>query len=450
MTFLDLLRADGLQLKRVSSTHGSEYAGPCFFCGGRDRFRHWPEQDRAWCRQCGWTGDAIQYVRDRRNMTFQEAKDYLGLDLPKRPLRAVAKPQPWAPKATTPTPSLWTGKAGALVGWAHAQLLGDAKSISYLRGRGLALESIKAFRLGLLPKNLYRKRSDWGLPALLHEDGPHKGKPKQLWIPAGILIPTQGPDGAVVGIKIRRWDGEPRYYRLPGSANRCLVAGSGPVVVVVESELDALLLAQVAGDLVTAVALGSAQNRPDIDTHDMLLAASLILLAHDFDEAGAKSAWGWWPDTYPQAVRWPVPEGKDPTEAHQAGVDLRLWVQAGIASANPKKVFLAPQPQGPTNDCPSGTVGEAGDYQEQPAAPESNTLAIEWGHHEKPKTDNLVLCRACKSFQRGSGDPFNAFGLCLMGGWDGHLGQWPGARHHCLNFKPVGDVDVSDEKQLAS
>lgn len=152
------------------------------------------------------------------------------------------------------------------------------------------------------------------------------------------MIPTFGQDNEVVGIKIRRWDGEPRYYRLPGSANRCLVAGSGPVVVVVESELDALLLAQVAGDIVTAVALGSAQARPDAETHDRLMAAATILQALDYDEAGAKAAWGWCRDIYQQAVRWPVPEGKDPTEALQADVDLRLWVKAGIDSAAPKKV----------------------------------------------------------------------------------------------------------------
>ena len=27
------------QLKKVANTNGSEYAGPCPFCGGQDRFR---------------------------------------------------------------------------------------------------------------------------------------------------------------------------------------------------------------------------------------------------------------------------------------------------------------------------------------------------------------------------------------------------------------------------
>jgi len=29
-------------VKRVATTGGGEYAGPCPMCGGRDRFRKWP------------------------------------------------------------------------------------------------------------------------------------------------------------------------------------------------------------------------------------------------------------------------------------------------------------------------------------------------------------------------------------------------------------------------
>lgn len=76
---LTLLSRD-TDLRRVASTSGGEYAGPCPWCGGRDRFRAWPESGRWWCRQCGRRGDSIQYLRDCHGLTFTEAKRALGLD----------------------------------------------------------------------------------------------------------------------------------------------------------------------------------------------------------------------------------------------------------------------------------------------------------------------------------------------------------------------------------
>lgn len=38
-----------------------EMAGPCPKCGGKDRFRVWPETKKFWCRQCGWKGDAVDF-----------------------------------------------------------------------------------------------------------------------------------------------------------------------------------------------------------------------------------------------------------------------------------------------------------------------------------------------------------------------------------------------------
>lgn len=73
-----------VQLKRVSFTGGGECCGPCPNCGGRDRFRVWPERGRYWCRQCRRKGDAIQYLRDFRGLSFIEAKQALGLNT--RPL----------------------------------------------------------------------------------------------------------------------------------------------------------------------------------------------------------------------------------------------------------------------------------------------------------------------------------------------------------------------------
>jgi phage/plasmid primase-like uncharacterized protein len=54
---VQLAEGAGVALKKVASTNGGEWAGPCPGCGGSDRFRVWPV-DRGgrgsfWCR--GWS-----------------------------------------------------------------------------------------------------------------------------------------------------------------------------------------------------------------------------------------------------------------------------------------------------------------------------------------------------------------------------------------------------------
>lgn len=80
MTDLHALASHDVFLRRVASTDGGEWAGPCPHCGGRDRFRMWSEKGRYWCRQCNRKGDAIQYLRDFRGLSFTAAKQQLGLD----------------------------------------------------------------------------------------------------------------------------------------------------------------------------------------------------------------------------------------------------------------------------------------------------------------------------------------------------------------------------------
>lgn len=101
-------------------------------------------------------------------------------------------------------------------------------------------------------------------------------------------------------------------------------------IITVEAELDGLLLHQQAGDLAGVIALGSAKARPDRVTHEALERADLVLNCLDSDGAGAKEAWSWWKRTYKNAKRWPVHIGKDPAEAFQKGLDLRVWVMAGL------------------------------------------------------------------------------------------------------------------------
>jgi DNA primase len=65
-------------LKKVSSSGGGEWAGPCPMCGGKDRFRIQPNRPgggKWYCRGCGeghWH-DAFDYIARRDGLDFQAA-----------------------------------------------------------------------------------------------------------------------------------------------------------------------------------------------------------------------------------------------------------------------------------------------------------------------------------------------------------------------------------------
>jgi len=342
-TILELLREHGLTPKRVASTNGGEYASPCPGCGGEDRFRVWPEQGeggRWWCRQCGSSGDTIQFLRDFQGLNYKEACERVGRELGPRPVRSVeslkgprqSTPGRWTPRKPATPPDKWRQKAALMVDWTIKQLWGadGAEVLGYLKSRGLIEETIRDARLGWNPKKVMRRRLDWGLPIIKEEAGFPR---KKLSLPAGITIPYF-VDGRVVRVRIRSMERNPdrRYHCLASSSSATQVLGEGPVFVVVEAELDALLLHQEAGCNVGVIGLGSAQIRPDEYAAELLGQADLILVALDSDMAGAKEAHRWWPAHFEKARRWPIPSvhGKDPGEAHQAGFNLGLWIAAAL------------------------------------------------------------------------------------------------------------------------
>lgn len=328
MTLLDWLFQSGFTLKRVATTNGGEYAGGCPWCGGRDRFRVWPEQDggRYWCRGCGKTGDSIQYLRDTRGLSFQEACLEIGREPSFKRTREHREDRP------KPLPSFkWQERAGAFLNETVESLWKSKEALSFLHGRGLRDDTIRAARLGWNPRDRYEERTSWGLEPEKDE----RGKVKKLWLPAGLVIPLV-LNSVVMRLRIRRPEGEPRYVIVSGSDMRPIIFDRGQwAVTVVESELDGLLIDQEAGDMAGAVALGSVQAKPDRELNKLLKQAALILVSLDFDEAGARASWGFWAETYGAKVkRWPVPIGKDPSEAFQNGLNVRAWIEVGLTPGN--------------------------------------------------------------------------------------------------------------------
>lgn len=348
MNVLDLLEQYGITPRLATKgKSGPEFWSPCPGCGGDDRFHVWPDEKKNgayWCRQCGKWGDDVQFRVDFMGMQYPEAFDAAGREKPlnyQRPKPRQKKPE-FQPTVIADPDGAWQIRAAKLVDESHAALLDSPKGLAWLAdraNRGINLESVKRFKLGAVSgengRNCrYRSRRAWGLPEILRDDG----RPKALWIPRGLLIPHI-VDGRVQRIRIRRPDVDVqskkdiRYYVLPGSAMAPMCIGTDQrAAAVVEAELDAILVAQEAGDLVTAVALGSSSARPDRVTWSVLQRALCVLVSMDFDVAGAK-AWQWWQEQFPRACRWPVPSGKDPGEAYAAGVDIHAWIKAGLPPA---------------------------------------------------------------------------------------------------------------------
>lgn len=332
---LSLIRADGQSLRRVASTAGGEYAGACPFCGGNDRFRVWSNKGRFWCRGCGKAGDSVQYIRDTRGLSYAEALKYLGMEgNHKNTARKKKTKFTFNPEEKETPPALWQEKAEKFLLWTQAQLWtpGGAAALEILKAKGLNEQTIRTAGVGANTGerggDIYRNYSAWGLPTEYKENG----NLRIIWIPKGIVIPLINE--GVMRLRVRRDNPQAgqRYVVVHGSTSRPLILGKERrSFLIVESELDGWLCWQEAGALAGIVALGSASAKPDKGTHNKLLNAERILLSLDYDEAGAKASYSFWPQTYGKKVlRWPTPAGKDTSEAWQEGINIKAWVEAGL------------------------------------------------------------------------------------------------------------------------
>ena len=338
MDLLDLIRADGIILKKAATTNGGEWMGLCPLCrAGTDRLRVWPS-DRGghwWCRVCGKSGDVIEYLKEVRGLAYPEACRALGIEPGKRSISSrihQAERPEFVPREIHPPPPLWQERAGAFLAGAVRILQADpgSEARTFLHRRcGLTDETIVLAGLGWNPADIYGDRDPWGLPPEKKDDG----RLKRLWLPAGLVIPCLQND-QLMRLRIRRGDpGDgPRYILVSGSVVRPMVWSlHRNAIAVLESELDGMLVNQEAGDLVGVIALGSVSMKPDPEAHEALKRAERILVCLDSDGPGAKASHGFWPETYgTKARRWPVPIGKDPSDAWRRGLDTRVWILAGI------------------------------------------------------------------------------------------------------------------------
>ena len=343
----DLLALAGVELRKIAGTGGGEYAGPCPICGGRDRFRVQPNGaggPRWYCRQCGggqWH-DAIDLVQQRDRVDFAEAVARLTGSAPELASAPTAAPAPAAmPEPTEAPGALWQERAQTFCQDCRQRLWSDAgkAALAGLRARGLADDTIFEAGLGWNDHDRREDRAAWGL----------EGKTK-VWLPRGVVIPWL-IGGQLWRVNIRRPAADvaksgPKYIGPAGSSNGLYGADglrAGFPAVLVEGEIDALTLAQHAGNLAAPVATGSTHGARRARWLGRLALASSVLVCYDADEPGQAAA-SYWLGALSNARRW-RPYWADANAMAQDGADLRQWLAVGLGAGQQAGLFdAAPEP----------------------------------------------------------------------------------------------------------
>jgi len=345
----------------------NEYAGPCPKCGGEDRFIVWPDEGHSggfWCRQCGFSGDGIEYLRQIENRPFPEAckiagceeklngtshstGGHSGRDNGGKHPASNHTPHSSTPKSRRelssvepatgldPPDQIWQDRGYRFVRvcekllWEDTQRARSARS--YLKSRGFSERTIRRFSLGLNPQTQFDNPDNWGLD-----------RETKIWVPRGIVI-SWIYDSDLWGVNIRRPDGdiEPdaneswktrKYHRIAGTQNALYNAEwlDGRPVALVEGEFDAMAIDQET-DEVVAVATGSTSWGRTPRWQAQLRPAPIILACFDAEEAGRRAA-TYWTREFGQAYRW-APQLHDANEMLEAGEDIARWIEAGLDEA---------------------------------------------------------------------------------------------------------------------
>lgn len=336
MSIMDFCSQVGLSLKRESSTNGGEYSSSCPSCGGTDRFRVWPKEDKKncvgayWCRSCGSSGDTIEFCIQFLGMSYVDAVKACDGTLNSTydhplPFRSMDIFRPY-----TEAKPVWKSAANAFLPGCELKLAQSPEVLSALARRGIT--NPKKFRLGYNHCNV-------NFVCL---------EPSTIRLPIGIVIP-QVKTGETLMMKIRCSDWTPgsnlpKYFCVRGSSTGMYIYGSrkAKIVMVVESELDAIAIATIAGDRVLSIATGTCLARPDILSSYYLDRADHILVCYDNDEPG-HSMWRKWAKMYEKARPAAVPPsaGKDVGEAFENGFDVLGWLDRKLSYLDtlPKEQF---------------------------------------------------------------------------------------------------------------
>jgi len=308
---IEILASLGVKLKKTSSTNGGEWHGPCPICeDGTDRFFVSPDHPKYgsavyYCRRCEKGGKVSKLIA-------RLGGDPSTLPAQKSP-PSISRGKNPALNRKLPPSSEWQSKLKA---WINTSSSGVGLAEPYRR-RGISEKTVKELGLGLNGKD--RELNIAG---------------EKCRFPEGMVLPNYRGE-ELYGVQIRQWLSGSGYHYFKGSTpipwHYTRLEKSEAPMVVVESALDAVILYQEAGDLIHAVAMGSAQARPDSYLGALIKKSSQLCVCMDYDDAGIEAV-QWWKDRYPDAVVCYSPTGKDIGDYHLAGGSVRDWVRDMITT----------------------------------------------------------------------------------------------------------------------
>lgn len=336
--------------------NGKQSAGPCPKCGGDNRF--YCEKSYFACRKCHpERGDAIEYIKWLDNLPYADALAKLGGPLPTMP--AVDKVKPVA-KAPVHNGDWDESHQRRTAIDAHLALLRcTAKqaqaALSYLQGRFISPETIKAFSIGYDAKYL---------PNTYDYDSKKQSYPKQV----SITFPWFNHDGSLISIKYRfiekhdytDLDGKERtgqnktspkhnrehgnlfgWQRLQGSDNR-------QVLIICEGEMNALSLWQVGNHVIDVMSAGPQGQITNLPTAAIELAKQyqhVIVWADERDVADkAAKQIGAAAMESPKSAEYP--KGADANDMLKAGAlfDWLIFAMGQLGVEVPPLPPAAPTP----------------------------------------------------------------------------------------------------------
>ncbi len=291
------------------------------------------------CPEGSSGGDVISFYMAWKQVDFKTAVKELSERIGIHPFPIRTKTIPKLP--TPPQPALWMERAMEFVSFAEKNLNEQVRAYLY-HERGLSDETVRAFRLGYNPRNIYDDPKRWGMEG------------KKIWLPRGIVI-SGIQDEKVHYIKIRRpmqndtlgkyigtWkkqDGaEGVKFGGPHGGRSILFRlqflDHLPILLLTEGEWDTMLVWEYAADLCDVGTIGGAQAKFDSLDLAFLTKYLAILVVHDDDQAGARGR-SYISKLHAVSERiMPIePPAHDLTDFWKSGGDLRSWIAQHVYQA---------------------------------------------------------------------------------------------------------------------
>ena len=150
MNIVNLIESDGVKLTR----QGKTFRGRCPFHSGKTETSLLVDAaaGKYHCFGCDARGDSIQWLREKRGLSFRNACDYLGREpAPRSSLNGPRHTPVWEPREAKAPFDLWQEKARAFLDGAATCLWsqrGESMRAWLHDEKGLSDDSIKAARLG--------------------------------------------------------------------------------------------------------------------------------------------------------------------------------------------------------------------------------------------------------------------------------------------------------------